>query len=235
MHLLAIETSTPTQFVAVQRGDGAPPWQHEAPAGAQASQTLIPTIQSLLDQAGLAFSDLDAIVFGAGPGAFTGLRTACSVAQGLAFALSLPVLPIPSLLAVAETARHNLGHTGVYTVCAMLDARMDEVYHAVYRYDGSDGPHEHSGTAWRQRSPIALARPELVQADCDAWAGNALAVYGERLAHATPWHNALPTALALLRLAPERIARGEALPADQALPLYVRDKVALTTQERAKP
>ena len=86
--------------------------EHSGPGGAQASTTLIPAIRALLAQAGLTFARLDAVVFGRGPGSFTGLRTACSVAQGLAFGarggLGVPVLPVDSLLAVAEQAMQSL-------------------------------------------------------------------------------------------------------------------------------
>ena len=98
--------------IAVQRGtgDGATLWQHNAAGGAQTSTHLIPEIQRLMALAQLRFEDLDAIVFGAGPGSFTGLRTACSVAQGLAFGAAVPVLPVDTLLAVAEEARWQAGN-----------------------------------------------------------------------------------------------------------------------------
>ena len=104
MNLLAFDTSTDTVSIAVQAGDAV--WQHTGPGGSQASATLIPAIRSLLAQAGMSFSTLDAIVFGRGPGSFTGLRTACAVAQGLAFGArggaGVPVLPVDTLLAVAD-------------------------------------------------------------------------------------------------------------------------------------
>src|SRR5690348_11811729 len=121
MKLLAFDTSTEVMSIAVAHG--AQLWQHTGAGGAQASSTLIPAIQALMAQAGLQFEQLDAIAFGRGPGSFTGLRTACSVAQGLAFGASarlLPganvpsqvrVLPIDTLLAVAEEARCQHGAT----------------------------------------------------------------------------------------------------------------------------
>src|SRR5450759_4887216 len=143
MNLLAFDTSTETMSVAVQRradgaGDRAEPsqvWQHSGPGGNQTSANLIPTIQRLMAQAALQFSDLDAIVFGKGPGSFTGLRTACSVAQGLAFGADLKVLPVDTLLAVAEEARfQQAAALPTWQVTALLDARMDEMYAAGYAY-----------------------------------------------------------------------------------------------------
>jgi tRNA threonylcarbamoyladenosine biosynthesis protein TsaB len=222
LNLLAFDTSTEIMSVAVQRGaPGAhAPLQHQSPGGAQASSALLPAIQHLLERAGLRLQGLDAIVFGRGPGSFTGLRTACSVAQGLGFGAGVPVLGVDTLLAVAEEARLAEGATRVVSV---LDARMDEVYWASYA---------HQGTGWVQHARPSLGAPEsvLVQA---GWtiAGNAFDGYPGRLP-AAPCVAALPTARALLSLAPGLIAAGGAGPADRALPLYIRDKVAQTTQER---
>lgn len=234
MNLLAFDTSTDTLSVAVQHDAGL--WQHSGPGGAQASATLIPTVRTLLAQAGLSFDTLDAIAFGRGPGSFTGLRTACAVAQGLALGArqgrGVPVLPIDTLLAVAEEARHLHGCT---QLVAALDARMDEVYVAHYRWNGG------SAGQWECTLPAHLSAPEAMQVPPGwALAGNAGAVYGARLAAdthpagvAAPGFAALPTATALLRLAPALLAAGQAVPARAALPLYIRDKVAQTTAERA--
>ncbi|RZL04754.1 MAG: tRNA (adenosine(37)-N6)-threonylcarbamoyltransferase complex dimerization subunit type 1 TsaB, partial [Rubrivivax sp.] len=101
--LLAFDTSTSELSVAVTaRGQV---WEHTGPGGAQASSTLIPTVQALLRDAGVTLAELDAIAFGRGPGSFTGLRTACAVAQGLGFGADVPLLPVDTLLAVAEDAR----------------------------------------------------------------------------------------------------------------------------------
>ena len=193
MNLLAFDTSTDTVSIAVQAGDAV--WQHTGPGGSQASATLIPAIRSLLAQAGMSFSTLDAIVFGRGPGSFTGLRTACAVAQGLAFGArggaGVPVLPVDTLLAVAEEARHQHGCT---QVVAVLDARMDEVYHA--RCEWLPGE-----ARWQADEDFGLGAPESVQPPT-GWtvAGNARAPYGDRLAPAASHVTALPTATALLRL-----------------------------------
>ncbi|NMM91019.1 tRNA (adenosine(37)-N6)-threonylcarbamoyltransferase complex dimerization subunit type 1 TsaB [Rhodococcus sp. SRB_17] len=223
MNLLAFDTSTDTLSIAVARG--AALWQHSGPGGAQASATLIPALRRLLAEAGLDFAALDAIAFGRGPGSFTGLRTACAVAQGLAFGAGggrgTAVLPVDTLAAVAEEARQQHGCT---QVVAVLDARMDEVYVARYQWRAG---------AWRGDGDFGLCAPEAVQVPA-GWtvAGNALAAYGERLAPFAPHVHALPTATALLRLAPGLLAAGGGLSADQALPRYIRDKVAKTTAER---
>src|SRR5574344_116436 len=102
MNLLAFDTSTDTLFIALQRGTAL--WQHQAAGGANSSATLLPSIQQGLQALDLQFADLDAIVFGRGPGSFTGLRTACAIAQGLALGAGKPLLPVDTLLAVAEEA-----------------------------------------------------------------------------------------------------------------------------------
>jgi len=232
MKLLAFDTSTEVMSIAVAH-DGEV-WQQTGAGGAQASSTLIAVIQALMAQAGLRLEQLDAIAFGRGPGSFTGLRTACSVAQGLAFGASarlsqgagasgeVKVLPIDTLLAVAEEARDQHGATRVR---ALLDARMDEMYLADYEFESS---------LWRSDGDFSLIRPESLRARPDwALAGNVFAAYGARLPQDMPRWETLPTATAMLRLAPSLIAAGRAVSADQALPLYIRDKVAKTTDERA--
>jgi tRNA threonylcarbamoyladenosine biosynthesis protein TsaB len=143
------------------------------------------------------------------------------VAQGLAFGAGVPVLPVTTLLAVAEDARARSGAT---RIVAVLDARMDEVYCAAY---------EHDGARWTEVAAPTLQSPQSVQVP-PGWtlAGNAQRIYGERLP-AGPHVDALPRAAAMLRLAPQLLAAGNATSAAGALPLYIRDKVAQTTEERA--
>lgn len=227
--LLAFDTSTELMSVAVLRGgaDDGQVWQHRGPGGAQTSTHLIPSIQALMAQADLEFEQLDAIVFGMGPGSFTGLRTACSVAQGLAFGARVKVLPVNTLLAVAEEARfQGAASLARCQVTALLDARMDQMYAG--RYEFQDGQ-------WRQSGEHRLLRPEdLVDEAGDLLAGNVFAAYGTRLPASMALRvDAQPSATALLRLAPGLLAAGAALPAEQALPLYIRDKVAQTSLERA--
>ncbi|MDP2032296.1 MAG: tRNA (adenosine(37)-N6)-threonylcarbamoyltransferase complex dimerization subunit type 1 TsaB [Polaromonas sp.] len=227
MKLLAFDTSTDILSLALTDGDRV--WQHTGPGAAQASGTLIPAILDLLAQAGLRLDALDALVFGRGPGSFTGLRTACSVAQGLALGAKLPVLPLDTLLAVAEAARfQHRPDVDAFELTALLDARMDEMY--VQRFAWAAG-------AWSALDSCTLCRPEDFQpgAASTLLAGNVFQVYAGRLPAwpAAQCLQALPTASAMLRLAPALLAAGQGVDAAQALPLYVRDKVALTTEERA--
>lgn len=233
MNLLAFDTSTDRLFLALQRDDSV--WEWEGAGGAQSSATLIPAIRQLVAQGGLTLGDLEAIVFGRGPGSFTGLRTACAVAQGLAFGTpgarqgqGLPVLPVDTLLAMAEDARTQ---HGVTQVVATLDARMNEVYAAAFTWQTAP---DHPQGRWQAQADWQVVPPEAVDVP-PGWtvAGNAQAVYGDRLASQAAHVPALPTARALLRLAPALIAAGEAVSARDALPRYVRDKVAQTTAERA--
>lgn len=239
MKLLAIDTSTEAMSVAVMRDDtgAAQVWQHSGTGGAQASLHLIATVQRLMGEAGLKFSELDAVCFGAGPGSFTGLRTACSVAQGLGFGAGVPLVPVNSLQAVAEQARWlHCPESPAGEILVALDARMDEMY--VGRWSFARGV---DGVQWTAPQDSHLVRPEALDlpalpSHVTVLAGNAHAVYGDRMGVA-PAHvavvQALPTATAMLRLAPGLMAGGHAVPAEQALPSYVRDKVAQTTQERA--
>jgi len=230
MKLLAFDTSTEQLSIAVSRtAEGVTRvWTHTGPGGAMASSTLIPAVMALLAEAGLALRELDAIAFGAGPGSFTGLRTACAVAQGLGYGAGVPLLPVDTLLAVAEEACHaHAAEAARFNVVAVLDARMDEVYTA--RYAWADGRWTQPG-GWDVIKPEALAAPAV---DAD-WvvAGSGFPVYGERLLPG--WHrlDALPTAAAMLRLAPALLAAGQAVAPQDALPRYIRDKVAKTTDER---
>lgn len=244
--VLALDTSTDRLSVALGAGGDAVPLRlSQGPGGAQASATLIPTILQLLASVGWPLASLDAIAFGCGPGAFTGLRTACAVVQGLALGArpgGIPVLPVNTLLATAEVAHAQWRQAGQAVngpVLALLDARMDEVY-ACWTRPGPDGGLQLHGQPWLC-APEALQRVAmpLAPAGMEApWlAGNALAVYADRLAPAWPQAPRLavwPDASALLRLAPGLWAAGAAVPAAQAQPLYVRDKVALTTEERER-
>ena len=237
LQFLAFDTSTDRLSVAVT--DGARIWQHSGPGGAQASTSLIPAILALLAESGMALGELDAIAFGRGPGSFTGLRTACAVAQGLAFGANqgagIPVLQIDTLMAVAEEARFQrfgaiANADAPLTVTALLDARMDEMYVQSYEF--------RSGSC-KSLKDCELIRPEhlVPGASAQLLAGNVFGVYAGRLPAALAGRDcveAYPTATALLRLAPALAAAGHCIDAAQALPLYVRDKVAQTTDERAR-
>ena len=252
MKLLAIDCSTERLSLALADGDQR--WTHEGAGGAQASAALIPAIMGLLDEAQLSLKELDAIAFGRGPGAFTGLRTACAVAQGLALGANLRLLPIDTLLVLAHAAHSsNLSllegmqrstpslreakrrsNPQSSRVLSVLDARMGQVYAAAYE-DGPDG--------WRclqapsLSQPEALVLPEEWQGQGFVLASNAHATYQEAFASTLSQGGvaieAWPQAVALLTLAAQAYARGESVSPAEALPLYVRDKVALTSAERS--
>ncbi len=224
---LAFDTSTDVLSLAVARGDRV--WTQTLPGGAQSSSGLIPAVLNMLAEADMPLASLTSIVFGRGPGSFTGLRTACAVAQGLAFGAGIPVLPVDTLLAVAEEARWQRLQAGEadadVSVLALLDARMDEVYSAAYQWTAAS-------QTWQGLSALQVSAPDQVNATAAVLAGNVFEAYGLRLAARGERCVALPTASALLRLAPALWVQGLAVPADQAMPLYIRDKVANTTAER---
>jgi tRNA threonylcarbamoyladenosine biosynthesis protein TsaB len=226
LRLLALDTATEQMAVAVT--DGEREFCAQEAGGARASQRLLPLVFELLHAAGLQAAQLDAVAFGRGPGAFTGLRTATSVAQGLALGIGCPVLPIDSLMIVAEGARVR---RAVGSLWVVMDARMDEVYAGAYVFGNE---------RWQVRHEAALltlpALHALWQADPPrAVAGSALAAFGERLLCGSARRiddAGADRAAALARLARAAWARDEMTDAAQALPLYLRDKVALTTAER---
>jgi tRNA threonylcarbamoyladenosine biosynthesis protein TsaB len=231
--LLAFDTSTERLALALQAPGG--PQHVDAPGGALSSATLLPRARQLLAQAGLRPADLQFVAFGRGPGAFTGLRTACAVAQGLGYGIGCPLLPIDSLLVVAEDARLQAGVDGAngsapFDIGVAMDARMDEVYAAVYRW-------QHG--AWQVlRAPALLTLPGLTLAWAgvapQAVAGSAWPAFGARLPvpGGVPVFAETQRAAALLRLALQAAAAGAGIDAADALPIYLRDKVAYTTQER---
>ena len=240
MNLLAIDTGTEFLSIAACRTGVAEPWAQQSAGGARASSELLPAVLRLLGEAELPLTALDALVFGAGPGSFTGLRTACSVVQGLALGAQRPVLPVDSLLAVAEDARYRSSPDApTLQVMALLDARMDEMYCAHYAFAAGRWQMLHDSYLLR---PEDLALPDSPDSEDSTnpapWllAGNVFEVYAQRLPQAvlqaaTVVH-ALPTAPALLRLAPALLQAGGAVDAALAMPRYVRDKVAKTTAER---
>ena len=232
--LLALDTSTEFCSVAVYRHDPA----SAAPAlvvgrhldtGPVSSTHILPAVRDVLREAGVTLADCDAIAFGAGPGSFTGLRTACGVAQGLAFGAALPVIPVGTLVACAEAARAS--RAGVQRVLVALDARMNEAYWADYAWDAVAGD-------WREvRAPSLDAAEAVLAPDAEfVLAGNAALAFGERLQVSAQAHavlaDAMPRARYVAALAARAFARGEAIPADQAMPVYIRNKVAQTTAER---
>lgn len=194
-------------------------------AGQRHSELLLPMIDGLLVRAGQALSDLDAIAFGEGPGSFTGLRIACGVAQGLAFGAGLPVVGIGTLLALAAAAN-------VPQAACCIDARMSEVYFAAYRRAGEGWDAVHPPGLY---APATLPRlPEGEWVGC----GNGFSAYPEILQGvfaarlAAVRSDLWPHAREIATLAAAVMARGGGKPAEEALPVYIRDKVALTVEEQ---
>lgn len=218
MKILALETATDPGSIAL--------WlegrlvTRTCPDGLSNSATLLPLAEDALKEAGLVFADLDGVAFGMGPGSFTGLRIACGVAQGLAMARDLPLLGIGTLEAMAL-------QSGGQKVIVALDARMGEVYYARFV----------NGVLLGE---IGVYAPEAVPLpDSGGWlaCGNGLSSYPilrERLLpFVTDWKPGItPSAEAVIRLAAPRLERGERIDPADALPLYVRDKVAKTIVER---
>lgn len=194
-------------------------------AGQRHSSLLLPMVDELLRDAAIGLRQLDGIGYGAGPGSFTGLRIACAVTQGLAFGADLPVAGVSTLQSIAE-------QTGSQRVLTVLDARMAEVYWAAYQRQGQD---------WLTMSEPQLALPESVSVpEGDGWvgAGNGFVALGDVLrprlaARLARIDDALvPDAAAMAPLVAAAFARGEGADAALAAPIYLRDKVALTVDER---
>ncbi|NOU25794.1 MAG: tRNA (adenosine(37)-N6)-threonylcarbamoyltransferase complex dimerization subunit type 1 TsaB [Methylotenera sp.] len=223
MHLLAFDTSTEYLSLAILKGDKT--FTYEANAGQTHSQIILPQIQALLKVANLQFKDLQGLAFGAGPGSFTGVRISAGVAQGLGFGANLPVEGVCTLLALACEA-------GADKVIACLDARMGEVYHAAY---------EKIAGEWHTINAPNLYKPDDVPVLAGAgWigAGSGWQAYGVKLGTRYAGQlqgvkpEILPSASAILQLARPIFAKGEAKSASEAMPIYIRNRVALKTAER---
>jgi tRNA threonylcarbamoyladenosine biosynthesis protein TsaB len=228
--LLAIDTATNALAVAVVHGAQVVSAVEEG--GARSSARLLPLALSLLEHAGLGVRDLDAIAFGQGPGAFTGLRAAAAAAQGLALGANVPVLALDSLALVAEDSWPDAPMGA--TVWVAMDARMDEMYAARYCRVDAGWQAIDTPALWPWQ---AFAQHVAQSAPADAVAGSAWSVFADRLPVISTAHRCLQEqdrGAALARCALQAWQHGGArLDAAQALPLYVRDKVAQTTEERA--
>ncbi len=217
--ILAIETSSEQASCALLRGETVISRVSE---GVRThSQSVLPMIQELLAEAGIALKDCDAIAFGSGPGSFTGVRTACGIAQGLAFGSNLPVVPVVTLDAMALACHQQ---QGAPEVLAVLDARMGEVYWAQYRFDRDAAP--------VAVLPPALSAPDGVQPqDAPVACGSGLSAYAE--AFPAGGHAAImPHAAQIAQLAAIAFAEGRTVTAAEAQPLYLRNKIAYTQAER---
>jgi tRNA threonylcarbamoyladenosine biosynthesis protein TsaB len=216
--VLALETSTRQISVALwQDGQSI---HRAADSQTGGSMLVLPWVDELLAEAGIAKSRIEGIAFGAGPGSFTGLRLACGVAQGLAFGLDVPALGVTTLAALALAS-------GEARVFACTDARMNEVYFGAYEVVGREA---------KEIEAPRVAPPEMVTLPSgEGWVacGDGYAAYAERLPMLPRIRaDVFPTAAAVAELAAPSLARGEGVDAALAMPLYVRDKVALTTAER---
>ena len=219
MNILALETATDPGSIAFWR-DGAV-IARSCPVGLSNSGTLLPLADSILCEAGLSFADLDGIAFGSGPGSFTGLRVACGVAQGLAVARDLPLLGVGTLEAMAQQACDG------GRVIVALDARMGEVYCGFFESGKLLGE---IGVYLPESVPLPTTRGWLA-------CGNGLAAYPALCERLSPFVDiwmpeVMPSAEAVVRLAAPRLERGEWMDPADAVPLYVRDKVAKTVVER---
>jgi tRNA threonylcarbamoyladenosine biosynthesis protein TsaB len=220
MKFAAIETSTEWCSVAVWI-DGEIAAVEER-AGHAHSERVLPMLDHLVAAAGISIAQLDGVAFGCGPGSFTGLRIACGVAQGLAFARGLPVIGISTLEAMAE-------ESGATRVVACLDARMREVYYSAI---------EKTAFRWQEVIPaqcVAPASAPLPPGEGWTACGNGVSAYEihfrGRFSCLRP--EVHPTAIAVARLAAPGFAAGAGVDAALAVPVYVRDKVAFTIEERS--
>ncbi len=223
MRILALETSTEYCSVALWQ-DGSISGRSEL-VGQRHSEVLMPMLNGLLRDAQIALRQLDGIAFGTGPGSFTGVRIACGVAQGLGLGAALPVVGISTLQALAQASGHD-------KVIAALDARMAEVYHAAYeKRNGIWSAVHEPGLCLPQDSPAVSG---------DGWfgAGSGFIAHGESLRERYAANlagvdaQAVPEAGAIAQLAAVQFAAGQGLDAADALPLYLRNKVALKTSEQ---
>jgi len=222
MRLLAFETATHHLSVALWQ-DGALLQRSEVLPNS-GGERLLPWVQELLAEASICLQQLDGIAFGAGPGGFTGLRLACGVTQGLAFGLGIPVVPVSTLQAMALAS----GESFVWTC---LDARMNEIYSASYTVTGD--------VVSEIIAPMCASygvSPAPTGMGC-VGIGDGFASYGDGLCARKPdmlrvRADVYPSAAAVARIAAPVLARGDGIHASAAQPIYVRDKVAMTTAER---
>ncbi len=230
MKLLALDTASGQCSVALLL-EGAMITREVATARDHA-KLILPMVQSLLAEAGVGLAGLDAIAFGRGPGSFTGLRIAASVTQGLAFGADLPVLPVSDLRALALQALTQVATPRPpQRVLACMDARMQEVYWALYEASADGQLAEAHEQVSAPSALVAAALP--YGASAAGWVGagrgleayaNGLAVLGMTTSHLLPL--AEPHAREVALLGSRQWLAGEALPAEAAIPVYLRDNVA---------
>lgn len=233
MNLLVIDNSSELMCLAVIKCGQI--FTHEETGGIEASARLLPAVEHLLQLARMDLDQISLISFGTGPGAFTGIRTACSTAQGLAMGLGCPVLPLDSLRIVAHDAISQWGQDAA--VAVVMDARMGEIYAGLYKFDQG---------RWQCLIAPALWKPALLQKHylahpLDApliWAGTGLHLLQQDpaaphpLASFTYYPQQAQRCIALAHCAMHTLQNEQPIDPSQALPLYARDKVAQTIEER---
>ncbi|HVA54406.1 MAG TPA: tRNA (adenosine(37)-N6)-threonylcarbamoyltransferase complex dimerization subunit type 1 TsaB [Gammaproteobacteria bacterium] len=222
MNILALETSTQQCTVALLTNSGI--LERSQMAERAHAEMILPMVEILLTEAGLSLNQLDALAFGRGPGGFTGVRVATAVVQGLAFGAQLPVVPVSDLMALAAGAYRVYG---AKKILACMDARMGQVYWCVYTVEAADDL-----TACLSET---LSAPHSVQLpDTEEWfrAGSGFNAYKDvleaHLGSALHGQDAalLPVAQDIAVLARLFLTRGQAVSAEAALPVYLRDQVA---------
>jgi len=223
MKLLAIETSTEACSAALLLGNEIQSRYEIAPQ--QHANLILPMVNELLAQAGIKLQQLDAIAFGRGPGSFTGVRIAASVTQGLAFGADVPVIPVSTLAAIAQ---HMYREQQKIKVLAAIDARISEVYWAAYELDNNN-------LMQLTGEECVIAPDSVAVPEGKDWfgAGTGWSAYLPQLQSRTKGHitgyqgDAFPHAEDIIALASPLLASGQVLPPEQAIPVYLRDNVAI--------
>jgi tRNA threonylcarbamoyladenosine biosynthesis protein TsaB len=232
--IIAIETSSELASCALLIGNAV--LRRESSGVRTHSQSVLPMVQELLQEAGIALKDCAAIAYGCGPGSFTGVRTACGIAQGLGFGAGLPVVPVVTLAAMALACRERSAAGApdqadeVTEVLAVLDARMGEVYWARYAVDATGGCTELVAPTLSAPGEVCALGELGAYLAC----GNGLVAYADAFEHlaGTILPDIMPHAAEIGQLARIAFRAGLVLPPAQAQPLYLRNKIAFTSAER---
>jgi tRNA threonylcarbamoyladenosine biosynthesis protein TsaB len=218
MKLLAIDTSSNACSVALLIDDEIKSIHEIVPM--QQTQKILPIIDGLLRESYLTLNQLDAIAFGCGPGSFTGVRISTSVAQGIGFAMDLPLIPISSLAALAQAAYADLGWKNLLVG---VDARVQEVYWGAYQIN-------EQGLAQLIGKELVCPPEEVILPSEKDWygVGNAWSIYRDQI-HYNPIKTDIsrtPLATGILTLAQKKYANRELISSEEASPTYLRDNVA---------
>ncbi len=228
MKILAIDTATEACSAALYI-DGNIQERFEI-APREHTKLLLPMVDSLMAEAGLRPQQLDAIAFGCGPGSFTGVRIATGVMQGIAYGADLPVVPVSTLAAISQACLHQTAHNTLFTA---VDARMNEIYWAVYQRD-ADGYAQLLGREKVQAATEVDALQLIGYGIGSGWQ-QYQQVLSDRLGVQLTGFDAdyLPHSAEIALLGAMGVKRGQTVPVEQAMPVYLRNKVAKTTAERA--